>query len=62
VKTVKHPSVVAGLGNGAPHTGGSGEEGLPVNSLIGGGLLFAALGLFSRNVLTGRKNQPDSAN
>jgi hypothetical protein len=33
-----------------------------VNGLIGGGMLLAALGLFSSNLLTGRKSEPDSAN
>ncbi|WP_034714714.1 hypothetical protein, partial [Intrasporangium chromatireducens] len=56
------PSVVGGLSSGAPHTGGSGQDGTPVNTLIGGGLLFAALGLFSRNVLGGRKGGPDGTN
>ncbi|HET8594432.1 MAG TPA: hypothetical protein VFM07_04230 [Intrasporangium sp.] len=57
------PSVVGGLGTGAPHTGGSGQDTgrSPANTLVGGGLLFAALGLLSGNVLRGRKTEPDSA-
>jgi hypothetical protein len=56
------PSGGGGLGTAAPHTGGAGESGVPVNGLIGGGLLLASLGLFSRNLLTGRQSAPDSAN
>lgn len=57
------PPAKGGLSVAAPHTGGSGEApAAPSNTVIGGGLLFAALGLFSRNVLGGRKGGPDSTN
>ena len=57
------PPAKGGLSVAAPHTGGSGEApAAPSNTVIGGGLLFAALGLFSRNVLGGRKSEPDGTN